>query len=69
MATTARRKVYLTSRMQETIAGYLFILPAFVLLLIFTILPIIATLGLSVTDYPNCSARCAFTGLDNNSAA
>jgi multiple sugar transport system permease protein len=50
--------------MHEAIAGYLFVLPAFVLLLIFTVLPIIATLGLSVTDYQLLSPL-QFTGMEN----
>lgn len=64
MPSTANRTVRITSRMQENIAGYLFVLPSFILLLIFTILPIIATLGLSMTDYQLLSPL-RFTGLDN----
>ena len=54
----------MSNRLRESIAGYLFILPAFVLLMIFTVLPILATLALSVTDYQLLSPL-RFTGLDN----
>lgn len=64
MTTTAHRRPFLKDRMRESIAGYLFILPAFILLLVFTVLPIVATLGLSVTDYQLLSPL-RFTGLEN----
>ena len=49
---------------QEIKAGYLFLLPASICLLIWTIIPIISSLGYSLTDF-NILDNATFIGLDN----
>jgi multiple sugar transport system permease protein len=50
-ATTGKVKKWRTNRMQETLAGYLFVLPAFLALLIFLIAPILAAFVLVFMHY------------------
>ena len=49
--TQPRASRWRTNRMQEIIAGYLFVLPAFLVLLIFLILPILAAFVLAFMSY------------------
>lgn len=51
-------------RRGETIAGYLFLLPNLIGFLIFSLIPIIATFGLTFTDW-NLVGERAFVGLAN----
>ena len=51
-------------RRQETIAGYLFLLPNLIGFLIFSLIPIIATFGLTLTDW-NLIGERTFVGLAN----
>jgi multiple sugar transport system permease protein len=51
-------------RREETIAGYLFLLPNLVGFLLFSLLPIVATFGLTLTDW-NLFGQWKFVGLDN----
>lgn len=62
--TATPSRLHLTSRVREALAGYLFVLPAFVLMLLFTTLPILATVGLSFTDYAPMSP-VRLTGIEN----
>ena len=51
-------------RREETIAGYLFLLPNLIGFLIFSLIPIAATFGLTLTNW-NLVGERAFVGLDN----
>ena len=51
-------------RREETIAGYLFLLPNLIGFLIFSLIPIAATFGLTLTDWNLIGTR-TFVGLDN----
>lgn len=51
-------------RREETLAGYLFLLPNLIGFLLFSLLPIIATFGLTLTDW-NLLGKWNFVGLDN----
>lgn len=53
-----------TNRMQEIFAGYLFVLPAFLILLIFLILPILAAFVLAFMNYDVLSPP-TWIGLEN----
>ncbi|MHB8064649.1 MAG: carbohydrate ABC transporter permease [Ruminiclostridium sp.] len=53
-----------TMAKQEAIAGYLFILPTLILLLIFIVIPIFVTLALSFSDY-NLMKPADMVGLSN----
>lgn len=52
-------------RKKESIAGYLFTLPAILGLILWTIGPIIASLILSFTDYKVIASSISWVGLDN----
>jgi multiple sugar transport system permease protein len=52
----------------EIVQGYLYILPALVILTIFAFIPIVFAFGLAFTDY-NLSANAQFLALDNFIAA
>ena len=49
---TANVRVRVSSRLQESLSGYLFSLPAVLCLVIFMIIPIIGALALLFTEYP-----------------
>jgi multiple sugar transport system permease protein len=51
-------------RWKESIWGYIFILPNFLLMLVFTLIPVIFAFGVSMTDWSLLSAP-TFVGLDN----
>jgi len=51
-------------RREETLTGYLFLLPNLIGFLIFSLIPIVATFGLTFTDW-NLIGERAFVGLDN----
>ncbi len=51
-------------RREETIAGYLFLLPNLVGFLIFSLIPIVATFGLTLTNW-NLIGERTFVGLEN----
>jgi multiple sugar transport system permease protein len=51
-------------RREETIAGYLFLLPNLIGFLIFSLIPIAATFGLTLTDW-NLVGKRSFVGLEN----
>ena len=53
-------------RREETIAGYLFLLPNLIGFLIFSLVPIVATFGLTLTDW-NLIGERTFVGLENYS--
>ncbi len=65
-ATTTKRRTGAFSglRREETIAGYLFLLPNLIGFLIFSLIPIVATFGLTLTNW-NLVGERAFVGLDN----
>ena len=52
LAVARRRRAISTPQRQEVLAGYLFALPAILVLAIFLVVPIIASIGLAFTDYP-----------------
>lgn len=62
MSKTASKKLPLKSK--EAIAGYLFALPAILGLLVWTIGPMVASLGISLTDWQILSAA-KWVGFDN----
>ena len=49
---------------RETVAGYLFIMPNFLGFLLFSLLPVLAAVGLSLTDW-NISGESQFIGISN----
>ncbi len=51
-------------RREETIAGYLFLLPNLIGFLIFSLIPIVATFGLTLTNWDLIGER-TFVGLEN----
>lgn len=52
------------NKTRESAAGYLFILPNFAGFLLFALLPVLASLGISLTDW-NIAGQFHFTGLEN----
>src|SRR5918999_3359356 len=62
--TTGRGGAFSGLRREETIAGYLFLLPNLVGFLIFSLIPIVATFGLTLTDW-NLIGERTFVGLEN----
>jgi multiple sugar transport system permease protein len=61
---TARRGGFSPLRRQETIAGYLFLLPNILGFLIFSSIPVVATLTISLLDWDLIRAP-RFVGIDN----
>ena len=63
---TAQRRTGAFSglRREETIAGYLFLLPNLIGFLIFSLIPIVATFGLTLTNW-NLIGERTFVGLEN----
>jgi multiple sugar transport system permease protein len=63
---TSRPSLSLASRrrQREAVAGYLFVLPAIVGILLLVIGPMIATLGISLTDW-SVLGNASWVGLDN----
>ena len=49
---------------RETVAGYLFIMPNFLGFLLFSLLPVLAAVGISLTDW-NISGEFEFIGISN----
>ena len=64
LAARPRAGRLMRTRIQEMIAGYLFILPAVFVLTVFLILPILASIGLVFTDY-DLLTPARWLGLDN----
>src|SRR3954453_22366807 len=73
MATTAQREAQAAIlgrkgasplRRQETLAGYLFLLPNIIGFLVFSSVPVLATLSISLLDWDLIRAP-RFVGLDN----
>ena len=62
--TTARRGGFSPLRRQETIAGYLFLLPNILGFLVFSSVPVLATLSISLLDWDLIRAP-RFVGIDN----
>lgn len=54
----------MTKRTREIIAGYLFLAPNFLGFLLFSFLPVLASVGISLTDW-NISGQFQITGLEN----
>ncbi|SCH33530.1 sn-glycerol-3-phosphate transport system permease protein ugpA [uncultured Ruminococcus sp.] len=54
----------MTRTRRETAAGYLFIMPNFLGFLLFSLLPVLASVGISLTDW-NISGEFQFIGLSN----
>ena len=54
----------MTRTRRETVAGYLFIMPNFLGFLLFSLLPVLASVGISLTDW-NISGDFQFIGLSN----
>lgn len=54
----------LPTRTREAAAGYLFLLPNFLGFLLFSLLPVLASVGISATDW-NISGEFQFIGADN----
>src|SRR3954471_4975254 len=65
--TPARPTPRISRKTRETIEGYIFIGPALLGFLAFTLFPIVATLGLSLTEY-NLLSPPVWIGLDNYTA-
>lgn len=63
-APTRRSGAFSGLRRGETLAGYLFLLPNLIGFLIFSLVPIIATFGLTLTDW-NLVGERTFVGLEN----
>src|SRR5215211_1070912 len=62
--TSGRGGAFSGLRREETIAGYLFLLPNLIGFLIFSLVPIIATFGLTLTNW-NLIGERTFVGLEN----
>ncbi len=61
----AWRTAWSRKHRDETSMGYVFILPALILFLVFGIYPFIRTVIISFTDWDGIASRYAFIGLDN----
>ena len=61
---TARRGGFSPLRRQETIAGYLFLLPNILGFLVFSSIPVVATFSISLLDWDLIRAP-RFVGIDN----
>jgi multiple sugar transport system permease protein len=64
LKTPHKTKRHSTYRWKEALWGYLFILPNFLLMLIFTLIPVLFAFGVSMTDWSLLSPP-SFLGLEN----
>jgi multiple sugar transport system permease protein len=64
VAPSRRTGAFSGLRREETVAGYLFLLPNLVGFLIFSLIPIVATFGLTLTNW-NLIGERTFVGFEN----
>lgn len=57
-------RMQITRRQREAVAGYLFLAPNFLGFLLFSLLPVLASVGISLTDW-NISGDFQWIGLEN----